>query len=115
MGMAELFILIGGNESGPWTLGEVRAFWRAGAVTLETLYALPGASEWKPLSAIIDVAPASQSENSYADEQRKMIETVVNVMLPLENVSAAPEVGGMMDEPVANASSISMNPNSFEL
>ena len=84
MGEAEYFILIGGNESGPWTLGEVQAFWRAGAVTSETLYALPGAAEWKPLSAILDVAPASQSENSYADEQRTMIETVVNVMLPVE-------------------------------
>ena len=84
MGKAEYFILIGGNESGPWTLGEVRAFWRAGAVTLEILYALPSAAEWKPLSAILDAAPASQSINSYADEQRKMIETVVNVMLPAD-------------------------------
>ncbi|HZL79665.1 MAG TPA: GYF domain-containing protein [Candidatus Limnocylindrales bacterium] len=106
MGKAEFFILIGGNESGPWTLGEVQAFWRAGAVTLETFYAQPDASEWKPLSAILDIAPpaaatpTAQSENSYADKQRKMIETVVNVMLPLENVSAAPKVGDTMDEPV---------------
>jgi len=90
MGKAEYYILIGGNETGPWTLGQVRAFWRAGAVTLETLCAQPGAAEWKPLSAILDVAtpavatPTPQSENSYADEQRKMIETVVNVMLPVD-------------------------------
>jgi hypothetical protein len=32
MGKAEYFILIGGNETGPWTLGQVQAFWRAGAV-----------------------------------------------------------------------------------
>jgi len=57
MGEADYFILIGGNETGPWTLGQVQAFWRAGAVTLETLYAQPGASEWKPLAAILDVAP----------------------------------------------------------
>jgi hypothetical protein len=90
--MAEVkyYILIGGNETGPWTLGQVQAFWRAGAVTLETLYAQPGAAEWKPLSAILDVAtsaaptPTPQSENSYTDEQRKMIETVVNVMLPVD-------------------------------
>jgi hypothetical protein len=90
MGKAEYFILIGGNETGPWTLGQVQAFWRAGAVTLETLYAQLGAAEWKPLSALLDVAPsaaptpAPQSENSYADEQRKMIATVVNVMLPVD-------------------------------
>ena len=90
MGNAEYFILIGGNETGPWTLGQVQAFWRAGAVTLETLYAQPGASEWKPLSAILDVAPAAvstpapQSDNSSTDEQRQMIETAVNVMLPVD-------------------------------
>lgn len=84
MGKAEYFILIGGTETGPWTLDQVQAFWRAGAVTLETLYAQPGATEWKPLSAILDAAPASQSENSFTDEQRKMIETVVNVMLPAD-------------------------------
>jgi hypothetical protein len=72
MGKAEFFILIGGNESGPWTLGQVQAFWRAGAVTSETLYAQPGAAEWKPLSAILDVAPPAaptptpQSENGPA-------------------------------------------------
>jgi len=90
MAQVDYYILIGGNETGPWTLGQVQAFWRAGAVTLETLYTQSGAAEWKPLSAILDVAtstaptPTPQSENSYADEQRKMIETVVNVMLPVD-------------------------------
>jgi hypothetical protein len=90
MGKADYYILIGGNEVGPWTLGQMQAFWRVGAVTLETLYAQPGAAEWKPLSAILDVAtsvaptPTPQSENSNADEQRKMIETVVNVMVPVD-------------------------------
>lgn len=88
MAQDDYHILIGGNETGPWTLGQMQAFWRAGAVTLETLCAQPGTSEWKPLSTILDVAtsaaptPPPQSDNSYADEQRKMIETVVNVMLP---------------------------------
>jgi hypothetical protein len=84
MGKAEFFILIGGNESGPWTLGEVQAFWRAGAVTLETLCAQPDAAEWKPLAAIPDFTSTPQPKSSYADEQRKMIETVVNVMLPVD-------------------------------
>lgn len=100
MGKAEYFILIGGNETGPWTFGQLQAFWRAGAVTLETLYTHLGAAEWKPLSAILEIAPPVQSENSYADEQRKIIETVINVILPVEKVSAAAEVGDTMDEPV---------------
>ena len=72
MGEAEYFILIGGSETGPWTLGQVQAFWRAGAVTSETLYAQPGAAAWKPLSAILDVAPPAtptpppQQENNLA-------------------------------------------------
>lgn len=84
MAKADYYILIGDSESGPWTLGQLKAFWRLGAVTLEILYAQPGASEWKPLSAILDAAPISQPENSYADEQRKMTEAVVNVMLPVD-------------------------------
>lgn len=104
MGNAEYFILIGGNESGPWTLGEVQAFWRVGAVTLETLYAQPGAVEWKPLSAILDVAPPAAPtpllrEISNADEQRKIIDTVVNVMLPGDKSAVDPEADATVDEP----------------
>ncbi|MGA3143384.1 MAG: DUF4339 domain-containing protein [Verrucomicrobiota bacterium] len=72
MGKADYYILIGGSETGPWTLGQVQAFWRAGAVTSETLYAQPGAAAWKPLSAILDVAPPAtptpppQQENNPA-------------------------------------------------
>jgi len=90
MAKAEYYILIGGNETGPWTFSQVQAFWRAGAVTLETLYAQPGAAEWKPLSALLcDATTATptqtpQPENSYADEQRLMIETAGNVMLPVD-------------------------------
>jgi len=67
---ADYYILLGESETGPWTLKEVQAFWQAGAVTLETLFAQPGMSEWKPLSAILDitslavVTPTPQSENS---------------------------------------------------
>jgi hypothetical protein len=67
----EYYILIGGSETGPWTLRQVQAFWRAGAVTVKTLYAQPGAAEWKPLAAILDAAtmpetPTQQSENGPA-------------------------------------------------
>jgi putative NIF3 family GTP cyclohydrolase 1 type 2 len=86
MGKTEFFLLLDGSESGPWTLGQLKVFWRLDAVTLETLYAQPGASEWKPLSAILDAGLTSQPENSYADEQREMIEAVVNVMLPINAI-----------------------------
>ena len=39
MGNADFYVLLGSNETGPWTLGQVQIFWRAGAVTAETLYA----------------------------------------------------------------------------
>jgi hypothetical protein len=84
MGKADYYILLDGSESGPWTLGQLKAFWRLDAVTLETLYAQPNTSEWKPLSAILDADLPSQPENTYADEQRKMTEAVVNVMLPVD-------------------------------
>ena len=84
MAQGDYYILIEDSESGPWTLGQLKAFWRLDAVTLETLYAQPDTSEWKPLSAILDAGLPSQPENTYADEQRKMTEAVVNVMLPVD-------------------------------
>lgn len=106
MGEADLYLLIGDQEQGPWTLGQVQNFLQAGAVTLETLCAQPGMSEWKPLSAILDVAPPAaptptlQTEHPHADEERKSIETVVNVIVPSENVPTPPETDDTVDEPV---------------
>jgi hypothetical protein len=65
---ADYYILLGGSETGPWTLNEVQAFWQAGAVTLETLYAQPGMSEWKPISAILDVAPPTAATSPSQSE-----------------------------------------------
>ena len=67
----DYYILIGGSETGPWTLRQVQAFWRVGAVTMKTLYAQPGAAEWEPLAAVLDVATMTanaepQSENGPA-------------------------------------------------
>jgi len=106
MGDADYYLLIGGQEEGPWTLGQMQAFWRAGAVTLETLYSRRGMSEWQPLSTIVGVAspatptPILQPENPYADEHRSIIETVVNVIVPLENVPTTQETDDTVDEPV---------------
>jgi hypothetical protein len=105
MGEADYYLLIGGQEEGPWTLGQVQAFWRAGALTLETLYAQPDMPEWKPISAIVGAAspaaptPPPRPESAYADEQRKIIDTVVNVMLPVEDSAVNPEADAAADEP----------------
>ena len=97
---ADYYLLIGEQEQGPWTLPQVQAFWLAGAVTLETLFAQPGMGEWKPLSSIPDFASAAtatpQAENPYTDEQRNTIEAVVNVLLPSETI---PEANDAPDEP----------------
>src|SRR5436309_798384 len=61
---ASYYLLIGGQEQGPWTLGEVRTFWQVGAVTLETLYARPGMNEWKALSAILGLRPPIESTSA---------------------------------------------------
>jgi hypothetical protein len=107
MDKADFYILLGSNQTGPWSLGQVQNFWRAGAVTAETLYAEPGMSEWKPLAAILDVAPPAAPtpllpEISYADEQRKLIDTVVNVMLPVDNSTVDAEADVPVDEPTGD-------------
>lgn len=118
MGEADYYLLIGGQEEGPWTLGHVRAFWQAGAVLLETLYARPESSEWEPLSTLLDVGSAATSplpsewpstavappqEDSNAEDQRRVIETVVDVLLPLEGSADGSAVEASMDEPVEPA------------
>lgn len=77
MGEADYYLLNGDQEQGPWTLGQVQNFLQTGAVTLETLYAQPGMSEWKPLSAILGAAPSTAAEPGVAEKTVKQPELQV--------------------------------------
>lgn len=73
MDKADYYLLNGDQEQGPWTLSQVQNFLQTGAVTLETLYAQPGMSEWKPLSAILGAASPTAAEPSVAETTVKQL------------------------------------------
>jgi hypothetical protein len=49
---AEYFVLINGQEEGPFTTGQIRDLWTEMKVAGDTLFARPGMAEWKPLITI---------------------------------------------------------------
>lgn len=46
----DYYVLVNGEETGPFTLGQLDEMLRKQEITLETYYAQPGMSEWVPLS-----------------------------------------------------------------
>ena len=90
MAEADYYLLNGDQEQGPLTLDQLQAFLQGGAVTLETLYARPGMSEWKPLSTILGAAPLPGAEPSLAEKSVRqpavrvdlgnVIQTVANMV-----------------------------------
>jgi len=49
----DYFLLTGSTEDGPFSVAELQAMVAAGEVERETLYARPGMTDWKPLSAML--------------------------------------------------------------
>lgn len=49
--------IIGGQQKGPFTLGEVLTMIQAGDITLETFMWKPGMPEWKLAKDISDISP----------------------------------------------------------
>jgi hypothetical protein len=85
MGEADYYLLNGDQEQGPWTLGELQAFWQAGAVTLETLHARPGMSEWKPLSTIFGAVPPTTAQSGVAEKNVKQLGLQVGFGKTIQN------------------------------
>lgn len=51
----DYLLLIEGNQTGPYSIGQLREQWASGEITGETLYWREGLAEWKPLEAMADV------------------------------------------------------------
>ena len=47
------FILQNDETKGPYTLGQLKAMWNSGTVTMESLHCQEGYSEWLPLKVIL--------------------------------------------------------------
>jgi hypothetical protein len=43
------FLLKGDEQSGPFTIGQLRSMWQSGSITAQTQYWFDGAPEWRPL------------------------------------------------------------------
>jgi len=52
------FLFLEGEQKGPYTISQLQAMWRAGAITSETQHFMDGYSEWMPLEIIVpDLEP----------------------------------------------------------
>ncbi len=47
------FLLKGDEQSGPFTIGQLRSMWQSGSITAQTQYWFEGAPEWRPLINIL--------------------------------------------------------------
>ena len=47
------YLDLAGVTSGPFLRGQLRELFRSGAITPETLYAEPGAAEWRPIAVLL--------------------------------------------------------------
>lgn len=52
-----IYAMIGGNQQGPFSLGEIVAHIRAGEITPSTYIWKSGMSAWKPAREVTDLAP----------------------------------------------------------
>lgn len=50
----KFYVLIADQERGPFSLEEVRDLWRSRQLAHETLYAEPGAEDWRPVTDLIE-------------------------------------------------------------
>ena len=48
----DYYVVINGTQSGPYTIGQLRAMWTSGALTSDTQYWCEGLQDWKPLRDI---------------------------------------------------------------
>lgn len=62
--MNEVYLDKDGTTIGPFSLAEVRRLLQAGEVTVETLYARPGAVEWAPVSLLVPLLTGEQESRA---------------------------------------------------
>ena len=53
--MEKYYLHLGGEQKGPFTLGQLQDMWRAGSINLDTQFWTKGGGEWKAMEAILDL------------------------------------------------------------
>ena len=53
--MEKYYLHLGGEQKGPFTLGQLQEMWRTGAIKLDTQFWTKAGSEWKTMEAILDL------------------------------------------------------------
>jgi hypothetical protein len=57
------YLLLNSEQKGPYTIGQLRAMWRSGAVTSDTQYWEDGLTEWLPVSTLADQLDAPEPQS----------------------------------------------------
>lgn len=64
MDAPSVFLAIGGQRHGPFSMKTVESMYRAGKVAADALYWQHGMSAWKPIDGLFAAAPVKRSEPS---------------------------------------------------
>jgi hypothetical protein len=56
------YLLLNDEQKGPYTIGQLRAMWRSGAITADAQYWEDGLTEWLPVSSLADQLDAPQHQ-----------------------------------------------------
>lgn len=65
MPMDQYFLLLNGEQKGPFTMGQLRSMWTSGGITADILYWQEGNSDWLPITALLSDLEPSTSRASY--------------------------------------------------
>jgi GYF domain 2 len=73
------YIHVGGNDAGPYTLGQLRAMWNAGSITADAFVWWEGQADWQPITGMMpllqdrsDVAALTQQPKPHAKTGRRV-------------------------------------------
>lgn len=58
--MEKYYLHLGGEQKGPFSLGQLREMWRTGAINLDTQFWTKADSEWKTMETLLDLLEPSQ-------------------------------------------------------
>lgn len=70
------YLFVGGETTGPFTIGQLRSMWHAGSITTETLFCEATDKEWRALEVMIarlEDVPTTDSSKPNKDAQARSV------------------------------------------
>jgi hypothetical protein len=92
----EFYLLLNEQQTGPYTLEQLRSMWASGAVTLNTLFWQEGMAEWKPLRNIVALLQPRTPEQAASEMLGESIPSAAQNSSPSNQASCGGCLGGCL-------------------